>query len=166
MRGLKYKIGDQCITGQIINNILGQSGKVCVYTTVDNHLRWEYFANKGNVPSRLHPAVQRFDMILVRIAHDLPNDFKRTVYWLTGKSLYHAMNDGLTDDIDTYFRDAEKEIARIRSRPKRRASKPISNKVFIVHGRDHQCRDAVARFVSQLGLEPVILSEQVSKGKT
>jgi hypothetical protein len=80
MRGHKYKIGEECITGQIINNILGQSGKLCVYTTVDSHLRWEYFANKGKVPSRLHPAVQRFNMILTRIANDLPNDFKRTVY--------------------------------------------------------------------------------------
>jgi predicted nucleotide-binding protein len=39
-------------------------------------------------------------------------------------------------------------------------------KVFIVHGHDHGMRDAVALFVSKIGLEPVILAEQVNGGRT
>lgn len=40
------------------------------------------------------------------------------------------------------------------------------NKVFIVHGHDGGTKETVARFISQLGLEPVILHEQPSHGRT
>jgi predicted nucleotide-binding protein len=41
-----------------------------------------------------------------------------------------------------------------------------SNRVFIVHGRDEGLRDQVARVVSQLELEPVILAELSNRGRT
>jgi hypothetical protein len=44
--------------------------------------------------------------------------------------------------------------------------KPISTKVFVVHGHDTATRDAVARFLYQLGLEAIILQEQPNKGRT
>lgn len=40
----------------------------------------------------------------------------------------------------------------------------ISSKVFIVHGHDEAARESVARFVANLGLEPVILHETASGG--
>lgn len=40
------------------------------------------------------------------------------------------------------------------------------NKVFIVHGRDNEAKQEVARFIENIGLEPIILHEQVSGGKT
>ncbi|WP_210243698.1 nucleotide-binding protein [Mesorhizobium sp. B2-5-7] len=39
-------------------------------------------------------------------------------------------------------------------------------KVFIVHGHDEAIRETVARFVSQIGMAPVILHEQANKGRT
>ncbi|MDR6397462.1 nucleotide-binding protein [Herbaspirillum seropedicae] len=39
-------------------------------------------------------------------------------------------------------------------------------KVFIVHGRDNEAKQEVARYVSELGLEPIILHEQASSGMT
>lgn len=39
-------------------------------------------------------------------------------------------------------------------------------KVFIVHGRDNEAKQEIARFISDLGLEPIILHEQVSSGMT
>ena len=39
-------------------------------------------------------------------------------------------------------------------------------KVFIVHGRDNEAKQEVARFLSYLGLEPIILHEQASSGMT
>lgn len=39
-------------------------------------------------------------------------------------------------------------------------------KVFIVHGRDNEAKQEVARFLSGLGLEPIILHEQASEGMT
>jgi predicted nucleotide-binding protein len=45
-------------------------------------------------------------------------------------------------------------------------NKPITNKVFIVHGHDDLAKEQLARFVSQVGLVPIILHEQASSSKT
>ncbi|MCY3955029.1 MAG: nucleotide-binding protein [Nitrospira sp.] len=44
--------------------------------------------------------------------------------------------------------------------------KPISNKVFVIHGRDEGTKEKVARFLQTLGLEPVILHEQANLSRT
>ncbi len=40
------------------------------------------------------------------------------------------------------------------------------SKVFIVHGHDNGAKQEAARFIEKLGLEAIILHEQVSQGKT
>jgi predicted nucleotide-binding protein len=45
-------------------------------------------------------------------------------------------------------------------------SGPFSDEVFIVHGHDEGPREAVARFLTSLGLRPIILHEQASRGQT
>ncbi len=42
----------------------------------------------------------------------------------------------------------------------------VSRKVFIVHGHDEGARETVARFLTQLEFEPIILHEQANQGKT
>jgi predicted nucleotide-binding protein len=42
----------------------------------------------------------------------------------------------------------------------------LSRKVFIVHGHDDGAREAVARFLERVGLEPIILHEQANRGRT
>jgi predicted nucleotide-binding protein len=42
----------------------------------------------------------------------------------------------------------------------------VSLDIFIVHGRDGEAREAVARFVEKLGLNAIILHEQPNAGKT
>jgi len=42
----------------------------------------------------------------------------------------------------------------------------ISDKVFLVHGHDEAIRESVARFITKVGLDPVILHEQASQGRT
>lgn len=45
--------------------------------------------------------------------------------------------------------------------------KPIlKKKVFIVHGHNETMKQSVARFIENIGLEAIILSEQVNNGKT
>jgi hypothetical protein len=44
--------------------------------------------------------------------------------------------------------------------------KPPRRKVFIVHGHDDAAREAVARFLEKIDLEPVILHERPNKGRT
>ena len=41
-----------------------------------------------------------------------------------------------------------------------------SKRVFVVHGHDNATKESVARFLTQLKLEPIILHEQASGGKT
>jgi len=41
-----------------------------------------------------------------------------------------------------------------------------SRKVFIVHGHDEGAREKVARFLEKIDLQPIILHEQASSGKT
>lgn len=43
---------------------------------------------------------------------------------------------------------------------------PRSRKVFVVHGHDEGSREAVARFLTQIGFEPIILHEQANRGRT
>ena len=42
----------------------------------------------------------------------------------------------------------------------------LSQKIFIVHGHDEGARQTVARFIDQIGYEPIILSEQANQGRT
>lgn len=39
-------------------------------------------------------------------------------------------------------------------------------KVFVVHGHNHGVKEAVARFIERIGLQPVILHEQANKNRT
>ena len=42
----------------------------------------------------------------------------------------------------------------------------VTNRVFLIHGRDHGAKDSVARFLERLELEVVILEEQPDRGLT
>lgn len=46
------------------------------------------------------------------------------------------------------------------------APREWTKKVFVVHGHDEGAREAVARFLERLGIEPVILHEQATGGRT
>jgi len=39
-------------------------------------------------------------------------------------------------------------------------------KIFVVHGHDNETKERIARFLEKLGLEPIILNEQASRGLT
>ena len=41
-----------------------------------------------------------------------------------------------------------------------------TNEVFVIHGRDNEAKEMVARFLQNLGLTPVILHEQPNQGRT
>ncbi len=41
-----------------------------------------------------------------------------------------------------------------------------SRKIFVVHGHDAEARETVARFLSSIGFDPIILHEQANRGRT
>jgi Predicted nucleotide-binding protein containing TIR -like domain len=48
----------------------------------------------------------------------------------------------------------------------KKTNQPSIDSVFLVHGRDDGSKHAVARFLEQIGLKPIILNEQINRGKT
>ncbi len=46
------------------------------------------------------------------------------------------------------------------------SSSPVTPEVFVVHGRNTDAKDAVARFLEHADLDPVVLSERPGRGRT
>ncbi|MFC1556726.1 TIR domain-containing protein [candidate division KSB1 bacterium] len=46
------------------------------------------------------------------------------------------------------------------------SSNKSTKRVFIVHGHDSATKEAAARFIERIGLEPIILHEQANEGRT
>lgn len=44
--------------------------------------------------------------------------------------------------------------------------RPLTNRVFVVHGHDGEARETVARYLERIGFEPVILHEQANRSRT
>ena len=74
----------------------------------------------------------------------------------------------MIEEIAEYWEDegADAQEAKRSTRGRRNRAPPQTRKVFIVHGRDAGTKEEVARFVEKLCIEPVILTEMPSKGKT
>lgn len=45
-------------------------------------------------------------------------------------------------------------------------NKEYSNKVFVVHGHDEACKERLAHFLREFGLDPIVLHDQPNKGRT
>ena len=60
----------------------------------------------------------------------------------------------------------ELEYLQQTSEPDQVAIVSYSRRVFVVHGHDEGARETVARFLMQLGFEPIILHEQANRGGT
>lgn len=68
----------------------------------------------------------------------------------------------ITDDI---LEEAQNLLSTAVLEPKK--EQPISsNKIFIVHGRDHNLLTQVENALMKLGLDPIVLQEQANNGKT
>lgn len=72
---------------------------------------------------------------------------------------------GFLKSDDQYIEKFEKSIS---ERKKNKSGKDLafSNRVFVVHGRDNEKKEACARTLERMGFEAVILHEQANKGKT
>ena len=74
-----------------------------------------------------------------------------------------SMIESMIDEIKEYWEDDDQPI----SAPTAGANGPeTTNEVFVVHGRDDGAKETVARFLTKLGLEPIVLHEQPNQGRT
>lgn len=85
---------------------------------------------------------------------------------------YHAGNkisaelQSMTRQLIIPFARDYKEFVTSHASPKSKQLTTTSNKIFIVHGHDEAARETVARFLERLELTPIILHEQVNRGRT
>lgn len=69
---------------------------------------------------------------------------------------------GVLENLDTFeVFDFERT-----NEEKKLTSTKNTKKVFLVHGHDNELKETVARFLAKIGLEPIILHEQVNGGLT
>lgn len=104
----------------------------------------------------------------------LPNGHKTTPDGVREylKNMVASVASGL-DEVE-YFWEDETEAARKPSKQfdlqvpetDQNGQRTMTKKVFVVHGHDEGKREAVARFLDMLELEPIILHEQANKGRT
>jgi hypothetical protein len=94
------------------------------------------------------------------IKKDLLDDLYRKVKTLKA---YGEVPKNPEEVLSEYMIFSEEDFVRVVFN---RFTQRISKKVFIVHGKDGEMKQEVARFIDSIGLEPVILSEQLDKGKT
>lgn len=47
-----------------------------------------------------------------------------------------------------------------------RLMRPLTNRIFVVHGHDREARETVARYLEKIGFEAVILHEQANRSRT
>lgn len=88
---------------------------------------------------------------------------------LDGLNSAVALLESMVEEIENYWPDDEK-IAPLtnvlETNGNSSTEESARRSVFIVHGRDEGAKNAAARFLEKLDLQPVILDEQANRGQT
>ena len=88
-------------------------------------------------------------------------------YFLRGLESAEAIIKSMIEEIEDYYEEEAQTPTLSSGRERERiAVKADTKKVFIIHGRDNEAKESVARFLEKLNLEPVILHEQANEGRT
>lgn len=102
--------------------------------------------------------------------HDV-SDNQRNKFWQSLEADGYLFDKGEITPISGK-RDAPdlpsevKNVSRVKESSEKMMTKIDPRKVFIVHGRKQGPKDAVARFLAHIGLTPLILHEEPSRGQT
>jgi len=81
-------------------------------------------------------------------------------FYNMGLDSAEAMIQSMISEIQDYWQENKMEISN------ESQNNNIINKVFIIHGHDSGVKDTIARFLTQIGINPIILHEQPDKGRT
>jgi len=104
----------------------------------------------------------------VLIADELYEAQLRGVYRrMCLRHLIHARDPSRELEID--LGDLESVAHRLGTRGRlldAQSGRTAERKVLVVHGRNHELRERVARFLMKLGLEPILLEEEAALGRT
>ena len=83
--------------------------------------------------------------------------------YISGLERAKAVLESMIDEIQEYWEDENQASMDSISRYDGSMN---TNEIFIVHGRDNETKETVARFLEHLNLKPVILHEQSSQSRT
>ncbi len=96
---------------------------------------------------------------------DNDENYKKIKQWTADKYLFI-----ISDCFDQFQSICTEVFYQMRnpqaSTPKKQSIPNGSKKVFLVHGHDKSMRDNVKKYIKELGLEPIVLSERANKNKT
>jgi predicted nucleotide-binding protein len=91
-----------------------------------------------------------------------PTDSALQRSYLSGLTSASAVLQSMVEEVEEYSTDDTSP------QPTAEKEQPLGNgtNVFIIHGHDDGTKEKVARFITKLGLNPVILHEQPNRGQT
>ena len=138
------KIKDEIISPYLKNNIFYLKGYKLSNNDIKRFLVIQTSENRENIYrsyKREHPQSILYDRAIIQ---------------------KHKNSLDITNNL---LREVENKI-QIENKSINIGNKMINNKIFIVHGRDNEAKESVARFIESQGLEAVILQEQENLGKT
>jgi len=79
------------------------------------------------------------------------------------RAVLSSMIDEISEYWDDQVEDTENKYDMERTT---KYNDPKTNEVFVIHGHDTGAKETMARFLTKLDLEPIILHEQPNKGRT
>ena len=88
--------------------------------------------------------------------------YERNIY-ISGLNSASAVLESMIGEIEEYWADEHQTPPSPAVRENERTN---TNEIFVIHGRDNEAKETVARFLQNLGLTPVILHEQPNQGRT
>ena len=133
-------------------NELAESGWNC--KSSDHYRHWLSRVSSVLAVAIDQQAAEDFLSLQVSPTWEWENDRSSQLGHLEGLALKAESN--LKNEKSINSKEHAKEIAPIAK----------TNKIFIVHGHDAEAKEMVARYVQRLKLDPIILHEQASGGKT
>lgn len=99
----------------------------------------------------------------LRVVSSVTPDSQYQKAYVRGLERAESVLQSMIEEVEEYWEDEAKVPAPADNSTPEAAEK---RDLFIIHGRDNETKETVARFVEQLGLKPVILHEQPNKGRT
>ena len=91
------------------------------------------------------------------------NDSEYQECYISGLERATSVLESMIEEVEEYWEDDS--FIEIPTSQNQTSSEHMRD-VFIIHGRDDGTKETVARFISQLGLNPIILHEQPNQGQT
>ncbi len=84
--------------------------------------------------------------------------------YLNGLSRAEPMLESMIEEIEEYWEDDGNTTTASKDTATREP--PDVAKAFVVHGRDEGAKETISSLLQRLGIEPIILAEKASKGRT